>query len=243
MMQIEKFRSHMQEQGLADKTVYMRERALIRIEKYEQLDLDEEFSSNGLQNLINRFQYTAADATAGRPNPTRMPINPGKALERLRWYRVHLGAYQSFLQETTEEDDEEVVDLEELDSSPIAVIAGNTFAFERHMQAALRANLSQLEPGLTAIDGGSERTVEGGRIDILAEDSEGRLVVIELKAGPSKPDAITQVLAYMASVRTEPSQKARGILIAASHPSRVELAAQEIPNLQLKTYRFSFQFE
>src|SRR3990167_8763070 len=240
-MQIEKFRSHMRDQGLADKTRYMRERALIRIERFEQVDLDEQFEEDGLVSLLGKFQYTSADAAANRPNPTNMQVNPGRLLDQLRWYKMHLAAYQTFLQESAEIGDE-IEGLEEADASTAAVIDGNTFAFERHMQAALRANLTQLEQGLVEIDGGTERTVEAGRIDILAKDSKGQLVVIDLKAGPSKPDAIAQVLAYMACVRTDPTQKARGILIAASHPTRVELAAKEIPSLELKTYRFNFQF-
>ena len=51
------------------------------------------------------------------------------------------------------------------------------------MQKALRANIQQLELGLEIVDGGAERTVDAGRIDITAEDTNGRLVVIELKAG------------------------------------------------------------
>jgi RecB family endonuclease NucS len=46
---------------------------------------------------------------------------------------------------------------------------------------ALRANIDQLEPGLTVIDGGNERKVASGFIDITARDRSGATVVIELK--------------------------------------------------------------
>jgi hypothetical protein len=51
-----------------------------------------------------------------------------------------------------------------------------TFGLERDLQIALRRNIDQLEPGLKIVDGGTERTVEAGRIDITAEDEENKLV-------------------------------------------------------------------
>jgi len=75
-----------------------------------------------------------------------------------------------------------------------------TFGLERDLQEALRANIEQLEPGLKILDGGTEQTVPAGKIDITAEDSEGRVVVIELKAHIAQPADLTQVLAYMGTI-------------------------------------------
>ena len=57
---------------------------------------------------------------------------------------------------------------------------------ERDLQAVLRIAIEQLEPGLTIIDDGAERSVESGFIDITARDASNT-VVIELKAGPVGP--------------------------------------------------------
>ena len=117
-----------------------------------------------------------------------------------------------------------------------------TFRLERVLQLALRRNIEQLEPGLKVVDGGSERTVEGGRIDITAEDTEKKLVVIELKAGTANPESIAQILAYMSSLSQEERRPIRGILVAAGFHPRVILAAKSVPNLQIKEYSFSFTF-
>jgi hypothetical protein len=118
------------------------------------------------------------------------------------------------------------------------------FGLERDLQLVLRRNIEQLEPGLKVVDGGSERTVEGGRgrIDITAEDKEKKLVVIELKAGTAKPESITQILAYMSSLTQEDRRPIRGILVAAGFHPRVILAAKAVPDLQIKEYSFSFTF-
>ena len=63
------------------------------------------------------------------------------------------------------------------------------FRLERDLQRALRNNISQLEPGLKVVDGGTERTVEAGRIDVIAEDTQGKLVVIESKLAQHNPRA------------------------------------------------------
>lgn len=121
--------------------------------------------------------------------------------------------------------------------------AGITFGLEKDMQKALRSNITQLEPGLKIIDGGVERKVDAGFIDILAQDSEGTVVVIELKAAASKAEAVAQILGYMGAVAEEDSlHKVRGYLIAEDHPKRVRWAAKAVPNLELRTYSVSFQF-
>jgi endonuclease len=124
---------------------------------------------------------------------------------------------------------------EETDSGP--------FAIERDLQLALRAHIEQLEPGLVIIDAGKERSTDAGRIDITAQDREGTVVVIELKAGVAKPGALTQVLAYMAAVAEEDKKPVRGMLVASGFDTKVCFGARAVPNVQLRQYRFKFTFE
>ena len=116
-----------------------------------------------------------------------------------------------------------------------------TFSLERDLQTALRANIEQLEEGLTIIDGGTELATEAGRIDITARDASGTTVVIELKAGTAKPTIIAQVLSYMATTTGE-GESVRGILVAGDFHPRVVLAARAVPNLALKQYAVQFTF-
>lgn len=118
-----------------------------------------------------------------------------------------------------------------------------TFKLERDLQAALRKNIKQLESELKVIDGGKERSVKAGRIDITAEDQNKKPVVIELKAGIANPDSITQTLAYMASLEQEMKKPVRGIIVAAGFHPKVIFAAQAVSNLQLKEYSFNFSFQ
>ena len=116
------------------------------------------------------------------------------------------------------------------------------FGLERDLQRALRANIEQLEPGLKIIDGGVERSIEGGRIDITAEDSEGCLVVIELTAGRAELTAIGQLLSYMGSVDNDLNRPIRGILVPNDFHPRLVLAARAVAEITLMAYSFQFSF-
>jgi len=233
---------HMRSQGLSERTIAQRGYALKRIERAQDVDLDDEFDKDRLASLISAFTYSAADARAGRGNPTAMDIDADKLLSHLRWYKSHLAAYARFRSGGAAEA-ESPPDDEDVTEQLVEEVVGRTFALERDLQMALRNNIAQLEPGLAIADGGSERRVEGGFIDILARDAHGVLTIIELKAETTRPEAMTQLLAYMGSLSEETGEAVRGILIAGDHHPRVQLAARAVPNLELRKYRYRFVFE
>ena len=110
------------------------------------------------------------------------------------------------------------------------------------MQRALRLEIEQLEKGLPIVDGGAERSVESGFIDITAHDAAGTTVVIELKAGPAGQRAIAQILSYMGDVAAEENGNVRGILVASSFDAKAKSAARMAPTLILRRYSVRFLF-
>jgi hypothetical protein len=119
-----------------------------------------------------------------------------------------------------------------------------TFTLERDLQKALREHIQQLDDDLRITDGGKERIVASGRIDITAEDKQGAVVVIELKSGEADRSAVGQLLSYMGDLLAEDASKAvRGILVAPSFRDSVVAAARAVPSLQLKKYSIRFSFE
>lgn len=236
----EEFEVYARGRNLADITISQRVYALKRIERAYDIDLDEEYRRDGLESLLNQFSYSVIDQRSGAPNPSKMDIDNEKLLTHLRWYRSHITDYLRFCGgETFPIDEIQQAVADEL----IDEVVGKTFALERDLQFALRLNLDQLEKGLKIIDGGSERRVDAGFIDILARDHNNILTVIELKAETSRPDAIAQILAYMGALSAETSEQVRGLLVAGDHHPRVILAARAVQNLTLKKYRYRFEFE
>ena len=174
-MRKEAFENYLKEADFAPKTIHSRLWVLSTLEKRQGLDLDEEYEKDQLQSLLQLLNYTAEDAAMGRPNPTNMTIDPGRLPGRLSWYRSHVRSYIQFSGgEAGSEFESEIAEM--ADAVEI------TFGLEKDMEHALRQNIARLEPGLQVIDGGSERSVEAGFIDILARDADGHIVVIEIKA-------------------------------------------------------------
>lgn len=207
-------------------------------------DLDEAYDLDELQSIIDELTYSSEDARLGRPNPSRIETS-GDLRNNLASYKSAVMKYARFRQD---------VELESARGTLPRIEAnggldepredGRTFSLERDLQAALRSDIAQLEPGLTVIDGGAERHVPSGRIDILARDSQGRALVIELKAVKAPRDAVAQVLAYMGDLAAESEAgQVRGMLVAPDFDPRAIAAARMVPALALVRYRFTFGFD
>lgn len=197
----------------------------------------------------NMIDWFSSDYNRGKPSVTR---DFDRTKIGSHWaYRPRSaeGGFAESADRTTEVDGiaQQVVLADgssaEADAEQQAEIRGARFHLERNLQAALRASIDQLEPGLRIVDGGREHVTETGRVDVLAEDEEGKLVVIELKAGTADDAVVGQILGYMGSVSDERSRPVRGILIAADFTAGLRHAARMVPTLQLRKYSFKFAFE
>ncbi len=158
---------------------------------------------------------------------TEISAKTGLSLRTVAAIRANftMGRYPPGLEET-----EEIADALE-----------TTFGLERDLQRALRLNIEQLESGLKILDGGNERSVPSGRIDITTEDERGATVVIELKVGEADRDAVGQILSYIGDIDDE--KPVRGILVAGDFTKRAISAARVVPRIELRRYSFRFSFE
>jgi len=131
---------------------------------------------------------------------------------------------------------------EELQVEAVSEAVTAAFGLERTMQAAVRRSISNLEPGITIIDGGVERTVATGKIDILARDVSGMLTVIELKAGQAPAGAVEQALGYAEALADEEGEPTRAILVASAFSDRQLAACKRMNGLKLVRYDYSVTF-
>ncbi len=121
------------------------------------------------------------------------------------------------------------------------------FAYERDLQNFLAKNIELIEPGMRLYeeDGflGVEFPAGGRRIDLLAVDIEGRLVVIELKASRAYDRVVGQTARYMAWVQQNITTDApvRGIIIAHKITEDLQLAASISKNISLMEYTLKFE--
>lgn len=204
-------------------------------------DLDDHYGQDELAEVVASLAYSTADAAAGKTNPSKLTIG-GSLYDRLPGFKSAARRYARFRDQDQKLASETVI---ELAAATIAEKkAGKTFELESHLQVALRGEIEQLEPGLSVIDGGFERSVASGEIDILAWDAAGALVAVELKRDLARRDTIGQILGYMGDLMAEePGQQVRGIIVADDFDKSCKGAVRALPMLALKRYRFLFSFD
>lgn len=78
---------------------------------------------------------------------------------------------------------------------------------EEHLEKWIEADPEFLQVGLTIV--GKQIQVEGGRLDLLAIDPQGRWVIIEVKREQLRRETIAQVLDYASSLATMPNEDFR----------------------------------
>lgn len=120
------------------------------------------------------------------------------------------------------------------------------FAYEKDLRNFLAKNLSLIEPGLELYQEegitGIEFPVGGRFIDILAIDSQNRLVVLELKVSRGYDRVVGQILRYMAWIeknQAEEGQSVRGIIIGREISEDLRLACAYLPSVALFEYELS----
>jgi hypothetical protein len=207
-------------------------------------DLDGHYAKDRMASLIEALTYSANDKRLNRPNPSKIPFD-GDIRNNLAAYRDAVKRYRKFRDDVAG-DGLGATASEGIQPSG-AVTAqeeiGQRIGLERDMQAALRIEIERLEPGLTIIDDGAERSVDAGFIDITARDNSGTTVVIELKAGVAGQRAIAQILSYMGDVASEEEGgRVRGILVASDFDAKAKAAARMVPTLILRKYSVRFTF-
>ncbi len=110
------------------------------------------------------------------------------------------------------------------------------FGSERELSNELMQDLSFLEPGLKPLN--QEEVFRKGIVDILAEDAEGRLVIIEVKRRQADYNAVMQLQRYVQQVCNIKGKKCRGLLVA---PSIGKNAYELLERNNLEFFNFEFE--
>src|SRR5205085_1435995 len=90
------YRANMRHRNLAANTVETNISALRRIERYNNVNIEDDFSKDRLDSLLQRLTYTREDERTGRPNPTNLASEPSRLFITLGWYRSVLDRYRTF---------------------------------------------------------------------------------------------------------------------------------------------------
>src|SRR5436190_429337 len=81
---------------------------------------------------------------------------------------------------------------------------------EEHLETWIVQDPSLVQEGLRIV--GRQVVLEGGRLDLLAVDPQGRWTLLEVKRGMLYRETLAQGLDYVSSISTMPSDKLRTIV-------------------------------
>jgi hypothetical protein len=127
-------------------------------------------------------------------------------------------------------------------------IEETNFAYERDLQTALCAQMSELFPGYKIFGEsnlGVEYSIGGRRIDVLLEKTEtGELLAVELKSGAADFRAFGQIAMYLGLLKTKfPDRSVSGVMVAGAIDDSLRQACAITDRITLKIYRMSIELE
>ncbi len=125
------------------------------------------------------------------------------------------------------------------------------FALESHLRDYLAKNLhsvsndNRLSLYSEENRDGIEYQTDVGPIDILAIDSSGNFVVLELKLGRGADAALGQILRYMGWVEKHLAngKSVTGIIIASEIPKKLKYAITQTPSVSVMEYELRFSLK
>ena len=164
-----------------------------------------------------------------------------------KWKKTHYAWYKSKIKRGEisvpgfDDGNGAVIDEDDNTENEIFETIDASISLEKDLHSYLATRVSEIENDLILADDGVEYQTDAGRIDILANDAKGNPVVIELKAGKAKDNALGQLLGYMGCLSTEPD--IRGILVASDFDKRVIYTAKGLTRIKLIKYKVSFELQ
>ncbi len=107
---------------------------------------------------------------------------------------------------------------------------------EGALEELLVLNPEKIEPGLKLEK--SQLSTSAGRLDLLCRDTNGSLVVVELKRMQGTDRVVGQIARYMGWLKeTYPTEKVRGIIVVAKKDQALSYAIKAVPDVQVKEFK------
>ena len=122
---------------------------------------------------------------------------------------------------------------------------GVNLTIKKDLKNYLSKNIAQLEPGLKLFaEEGLNVSVKAAKIDVLATDSTGSLVVVKLKGSTAHISTLGEILKSITSIKNEIGQRSiRGKIVAEDFDNEIILAVRKSSNVSLVKYRVKYDFE
>jgi len=194
-----------------------------KVERELSCELDTEFSRDQMESILNQL--------AGN-------------------VKASVKHYKNFCSQSKPETQNAEYNISEIEEDLSGEVADDlydiAFELEEQLRDFIASNIEKIPCNgmrLKLYKEGTEVQTEAGRIDILAENENGDLVVFELKRGRSPDHVIGQLTRYMGWIKENIAhdKTVHGIIVAKSISKNLHYAKTAIPNVSLLEYEVNFK--
>lgn len=249
-MDAEKFRNWLEFTGRPINTIQNRISNCRNVENYEG-DLDQHFIKDYGLSLLEKLSYSTTEERNNSPAKHKIPIN-GNIRNGSATLKQAVNLYMSFRKDngidfkeynSTLSTENSLIDDEDIDY----IESSNNFSYERDLKTSMISQISELFPEHKIYgenNEGVEYLIEGKRIDILLEKSDGTLVAIELKSGIANYKVFGQLSMYLGLLMDKfPEKEIRGCIVAGEIDNTLKSATKTTGMIALKTYNMKLELQ
>lgn len=236
-MDKEKFKIWLIRNGYAENTSTSYSYAIDRISKHlsekrnEKINVYEINDLPTIKKLVDSYSIVGNYSEIG--NEGRGTVrNAIKALYKFKEHTIDLSYGLP---------DEEIETEEQKDLSII------NFSYERDLKNSMVSQIAELFPGYKIFGNhneGVEYLIDGKRIDILLEKSDGELLAVELKSGVANFNVFGQVSMYLGLLMDRfPDKQIKGCIVAGEIDLTLKSATKTTNLISLKTYKMKLELQ
>lgn len=249
-MDAEKFRNWLEFTGRPINTIQNRISNCRNVENYEG-DLDQHFIKDYGLSLLEKLSYSTTEERNNSPAKHKIPIN-GNIRNGSATLKQAVNLYMSFRKDngidfkeynSSLSTENSLIDDEDIDY----IESSNNFSYERDLKTSMISQISELFPEHKIYgenNEGVEYLIEGKRIDILLEKSDGTLVAIELKSGIANYKVFGQLSMYLGLLMDKfPEKEIRGCIVAGEIDNTLKSATKTTGMIALKTYNMKLELQ
>jgi hypothetical protein len=236
-MEKEKFKIWLIRNGYADNTSTSYSYAIDRISKHlsekrnEKIDV---YTINDLPTIKKLVEsYSSIGNSSEIGNEGRGTVR--NAIKKFYYYK-----------ENADDLSYELAD-EEIENEELTDLSITNFSYERDLKNSMVSQIAELFPEHKIFGNqneGVEYLIEGKRIDILLEKSDGELLAVELKSGVANFKVFGQLSMYIGLLMDRfPDKQIKGCIVAGEIDLTLKSATKTTNLISVKTYRMKLELQ
>ena len=236
-MEKEKFKIWLIRNGYADNTSTSYSYAIDKISKHLSEKRNEKIDVYSINDLPTIKKLVESYSIVGNYSETG---NEGRGT-----VRNAIKAFYKF-KENADDLSYELAD-EEIENDEVTDLSITNFSYERDLKNSMVSQIAELFPEYKIFGNqneGVEFLIEGKRIDILLEKSDGELLAVELKSGVANFKVFGQLSMYLGLLMDRfPEKQIKGCIVAGEIDLTLKSATRTTNLISLKTYRMKLELQ